>query len=506
MNNPAEQPIEKSAANPADKRASSGYALQKQNQLLRPARLLAEQAFSRTAGAPLVGGNSLRLLRDAAENYPAWLSAIRSATHTIHFENYIIENDVIGAEFISALAERARAGVKVRLLYDWLGSFFPASRKLFQPLREAGGEVRAFNPLRFDSPLGWLTRDHRKSLTVDGHTGFVTGLCVSRRWTGNLSRDIQPWRDTGLEVQGPAVADIVAAFAQTWGQCGSALPQNEIPQAANIEPTGNITLRVVASTPFTSGLYRMDQLIAAMAKETLWLTDAYFVGTPAYTQALCAAAQDGVDVRLLVPSSSDIPPISAFSRAGYRPLLEAGVRVFEWNGSMIHAKTAVADGRWARVGSSNLNVASWISNYELDIAVEDEDFAHTMEAMYEQDLAQATEVVLGEHSRVKLSAQRKRRRAPRHYRGKTTGVATAMRLGNTVAAAIQQQRVLGPVEAAIMLMIGVLLLSLAALGLYWPRLIAVPVVIINAWLALGLLTRSWHLRQKHTPPEKNTPP
>src|SRR6218665_3413894 len=186
------------------------------SKLPRPERLLAEQAFSRAAGAPLIQGNSLRLLRDAAENYPAWLNAIRQAEHFIHFENYIIQDDIIGREFISALAERAKAGVKVRVLYDWMGCFFPASRQLFQAVIAAGGEVRSFNPMRLDSPLGWLTRDHRKSLSVDGRVGYVTGLCVSQRWTGNKARQIAPWRDTGIEVLGPAVADIIAAFAQTW--------------------------------------------------------------------------------------------------------------------------------------------------------------------------------------------------------------------------------------------------------------------------------------------------
>ena len=136
-------------------------------------------------------------------------------------------------------------------------------------------------------------------------------------------------------------------------------------------------LRVVATVPNTAGLFRVDQLVAAMARKTLWLTDAYYAGTAAYVEALRAAARDGVDVRLLVPGASDIPLIRPFSRAGYRPLLEAGVRVFEWNGSMIHAKTAVADGRWARVGSTNLNVASWLGNRELDVIVEHEPFART---------------------------------------------------------------------------------------------------------------------------------
>jgi cardiolipin synthase len=465
----------------------------------RPERLLAEQALSRAAGAPLIAGNSLRLLRDAAENYPAWLQAIRGATHTIHFENYIIQNDMIGREFMAALTERAQAGIKVRLLYDWLGCFFIHSRALFRPLIEAGGEVRSFNPMRFDQPLGWLTRDHRKSLTVDGRIGFVTGLCVSHRWVGDHAHGIAPWRDTGVEVQGPAVADLVGAFAQTWQQCGSTLPADEFPAAHSIPPSGNIMLRVLASTPYTSSLYRLDQQIAAMATETLWLTDAYFVGTPTYTQALCAAAQDGVDVRLLVPSSSDLAVLSPFSRASYRLLLEAGVRVFEWNGPMIHAKTAVADGRWARVGSSNLNVASWVSNYELDIAVEDETFAGEMEAMYLSDLEQATEIVLSAEQQVQLRARRPR--AAHHFRLKTTGVATAMRLGNTVAAALQQRRVLGPVEAGLLFMFGMLLLAIATLGLYWPQLLAVPIGVISLWLGLCLLIRSWRLLQRRQTPK-----
>jgi cardiolipin synthase len=459
----------------------------------QPERLLAEQAFSRTAGAPLSGGNALRLLRDATLNYPAWLAAIRNARDSIHFENYIIQEDAIGREFIAALAERARTGVKVRLLYDWMGSFLVSSAGFFRPLQEAGGEVRAFNPLRIDRPFGWLTRDHRKVLVVDGRLGFVSGLCVSQRWLG--VRDRAPWRDTGLEIQGPAVADIQAAFAQTWALCGTPLDAGECPAPASLAPAGDTLLRVIASSPYTSGLYRLDQLIAAMAQESLWLTDAYFVGTPAYVQALCAAAQDDVDVRLLVPSTSDIPLISPFSRAGYRPLLEAGVRVFEWNGPMLHAKSAVADGRWARVGSSNLNVASWISNYELDIAVEDDRFAAEMEAMYLEDMEEATEIVLSPHHRIR---PRDRRPRLRRVRPKS-GVASAVRLGHTVAAAMQQQRVLGAVEAATLLIIGLSLLGLGALWIYWPQLLAYPVAGVSLWLAVAILLQAWKLWQRHPP-------
>lgn len=461
---------------------------------LTPPRLLAAQALSRTAGAPLTGGNALTLLRDASGNYPAWLEAIRNARRSIHLENYIVQEDAVGHEFMDALVERARAGVKVRLLYDWVGTFLVSSRSFFQPLAAAGGEVRVFNPLRLANPFGWLSRDHRKSLVVDAEVGFVSGLCISRRWQGDAVRDIAPWRDTGVAIRGPAVADILEAFSQTWALCGTPLCADELPARRDIPEAGSVALRVIGSSPYTSGLYRLDQLIAAMAEESLWLTDAYFVGTPAYVQALCAAAQDGVDVRLLVPGSSDIPLLSPFSRAGYRPLLEAGVRVFEWNGSMLHAKTAVADGRWARVGSSNLNLASWISNYELDVAVEDEGFAAEMQAMYQQDMAQATEIVLQEGRRL---APRPRR--PRRQGRAKAAAASAVRLGHTVAAAVQQQRVLGPVEAFTLLLIGLVLLGLAAVGVYWPRLLTFPFAAVCLWLALALLPRAWRLHRKHQP-------
>jgi cardiolipin synthase len=464
-------------------------------------RLLAHQAFSRAAGAPLIGRNSLRLLRDSRENYPAWLTAIRGASQSIHFENYIIQDDRIGREFVNALAERAAAGVKVRLLYDWLGSFTSRAR-LFAPLREAGGEVRAFNPLRVDSPFGWLARDHRKSLVVDGRIGYVSGLCVSARWLGHPARDIGPWRDTGVEVRGPAVADILVAFAQTWGLCGAPLPPEEIPLSENVPGAGTTLLRVIASSPYTSGIYRLDQMIAALAQESLWLTDAYFVGLPPYVQALCAAAQDDVDVRLLVPSTSDIPLVSMFSRAGYRPLLEAGVRVFEWNGSMLHAKSAVADGRWARVGSSNLNIASWLGNFELDIAVEDEGFAQEMESMYLQDLEQATEIVLAEH---RITPRRHRTRQRRLRRG-TTSVAAAMRLGHTVAAAVQQKRVLGGVEALALLIVSLLLLAVATLGLTRPEILAIPIATGSLWLGSVLLLRAWRLSRQRPPGTDDTLP
>src|SRR5512138_1332109 len=357
-------------------------------------RVLGEQALSRAAGAPLVPGNRVRLLRDATENYPAWLAAIERACRTVHVEAYIFADDAVGNRFADALVACAGRGVRVRVLHDWFGARGEAGRRFWRRLEDAGVEVRAFNPFRFDAPLAWLRRDHRKSLVVDGRLGFVTGLCIAARWEGEPERGVPPWRDTGVEIEGPAVGDLAAAFAAVWADAGPPLPPEDLQAAEDAAPAGPVALRVVATEPATAGLLRLDQLVAALARGRLWITDAYFVGVPSYAQALRAAAVDGVDVRLLVPGTSDLGVVKRLGVAGYRPLLESGVRVFEWNGPMLHAKTAVADGRWARVGSSNLNVASWLGNWELDVAVEDVGFARGMEEAFAADLGHATEVVL----------------------------------------------------------------------------------------------------------------
>ncbi len=462
-----------------------------------PVRVLAEQALSRAAGAPLVSGNRVRLLRDAAQNYPAWLEAIAAARRFILFENYIIENDVTGRRFVDALTARARAGVPVRVIYDWFGGLGLGSKRLLEPLVAAGAEVRVFNPPWIGSPFGWLQRDHRKMMTVDGAVGYVSGLCVSNRWEGDSARGIAPWRDTGLEIIGPAVADIERAFAQVWAAAGAPLPAGATTDFLKIPRAGDVTLRVLANQPNVANLYRLDQLVAAMATRTLWLTDAYFVGMAPYVQALRSAALDGVDVRLLVPGASNLFAVSTLSRAGYRSLLEGGIRVFEWNGPMLHAKTAVADGRWARVGSTNLNVTSWIGNYELDIAIEDSGFAEEMEAMYEDDLANATEILLSPHNRVRPVVPAVRARARGRFRGSASRAAAgALRIGNTVGAAITNHRVLGPAEAGIMAMVGLAILGLVAIGILWPLVVVAPLCVLGAWIAVSLLVRAFVLRRR----------
>jgi cardiolipin synthase len=462
-----------------------------------------EEAFARAAGTPLVTGNEVRLLRDAGENYPAWLDAIAAAGRTIHFESYIIHDDATGQEFARALKARAAAGVQVRVIYDWLGAVAKTSRRFWRDLREAGIEVRCFNPPGLSSPFAWVSRDHRKMLAVDGRVAFVTGLCVGRAWVGDPARGIEPWRDTGIAIHGPAVADLESAFARMWALAGPPIADAELPTRESLAPAGDVAVRVIAGMPGTAELYRLDQLIAAAARETLWLTDAYFVGTTAYVQSLRAAARDGVDVRLLVPGASDIWVLRGLSRAGYRPLLEGGVRVYEWNGPMLHAKTAVADGRWARVGSTNLNLQSWIGNWELDVAVEDEGFAARMEDMYLDDLGRATEITLTRRARVVRTAKSPglARRRPGSAGRAAAG---AVSIGSAVGAAMTGRRVLGPAEARIMGTAGVALLALGLVALLWPRVIAVPLAALAIWLAVSLLFRAWALRRERSEEPRDT--
>ena len=458
---------------------------------------IADRAFARAAGSEPIEGNAVRLLQDAAENFPAWLDAIHAAEHSILFENYIIRDDSVGREFVAALAAKARAGVDVRVIYDWLGT--RRASALWPPLIAAGAHVRAFNRPRLDSPLGGLSRDHRKTIVIDGRIGFVSGLCVSAKWLGDAARRMDPWRDTGIEIRGPAVAELTRAFAEVWEACGG----DPLPAALTasdgriVAAAGNVRLRVIAGAPNETGTYRLDLAIASLARHHLWLADAYFVGTSAYVQALAAAARDEVDVRLLVPGASDIPALSPISRAGYRPLLDAGVRVFEWNGTMLHAKTAVADEFWARIGSTNLNIASWLGNYELDVAIEDRGFGEAMAAQYEVDLAHATEVVLTPRYRVRPAGTRAEPAVRRARSGSATRVAAgAVSVGSALGAALTNRRALGAAESGLLVKVGALAIAFAFAAALWPRVIAWPLAVLGAWLGIAWIMKARTLRRQ----------
>ena len=461
------------------------------------AESFADRTFTRAAGAPLVERNELRLLEDATENYPAWLEAIGDARRHVHFENYIIRDDDTGALFADAFLAKAREGVRVRVIYDWMGALGTTSRAFWSRLRAGGVEVRCYNPPRLTAPLGWLSRDHRKTLEVDGRIAFVSGLCVGSDWVGDREK-LAPWRDTGVMLRGPAVAEVQRAFAEVWATMGTPIPAEDLLGSEALfgqeaSWAGDTAVRVVATSPASGGLFRVDKLVAALARHRLWIADAYFAGTPVFVEALCASARDGVDVRLLVPGESDIPILKPLSRAGYRPLLQGGVRVFEWNGSMMHAKTAVADGLWARVGSTNLNFASWFGNYEMDVIVEDADFARSMEQAYLRDLGNATELTLDAELRTSRSQPVQRRSQSRNGGSASRAAAGTVRIGNAVSAACTNRRVLEPVEGRLLGAAGAILLTTAILFALFPRLVAYPLALLLAWLAFACFHKSFGL-------------
>jgi cardiolipin synthase len=410
---------------------------------------------------------------------------------------YIVRDDAAGRPFADLLVRKAREGVKVRLLYDWLGALGKTPARFWGRLREAGVEVRCWNAPRLDSPLAWTRRDHRKMISVDGEVAFVSGLCIGQDWLGHPARAVPPWRDTGVAIRGPAVADVERAFAEIWAGEGEPLPADDVPRREDVAAAGEQALRVIATSPETTGLLRLDLLWAAIARRRLWLADAYFVGTPAYLGALQGAARAGVDVRLLVPSASDIELLATFSRTQYRLLLESGVRVFEWDGPMMHAKTAVVDTQWARVGSTNLNMASWVGNWELDVCVDDAEFCERMEAAYRRDLERSTEIVLEQGRRVQPSSEREPAARVRRVAPGSAGraAAAALELGGRMGAAITQ-RALAPAEARSLASIGLLMLVVTVLSVATPRVVSVPVGLFLGWIGVALLARSRRLRRQ----------
>ena len=369
----------------------------------------------------------MRLLCDARENYPAWKDALARAQRYILFESYIVEDDDVGREFAGILTERSRAGVQVHVIVDWLGSWRGVS--LWRDARDAGVDVRFFNPPRLSSPLGWLSRDHRKMIVVDGEVGFVSGLCVgsvdsatrARGWSRGATRAS---RYAG---RGRSLNEFERYFAESGAPLDEPIP---LPQESIARGGRRCALqrRRERAEP-SPARFRMDLVIASIARRPAMADRCVFrrdVALRAGAARRCDATAS--TCACCCRAASDIRLCSPLSRAGYRPLLEAGVRVFEWDGTMLHAKTAVADGGWSRVGSTNLNLASWMSNYELDVAIEDERFSEQMAAQYEDDLQHATEIVLTRRNRVRRAPKpnaapgQVTRRTAKHARPAVRGV------------------------------------------------------------------------------------
>jgi cardiolipin synthase A/B len=448
-------------------------------------------AINRAAGGRPIPGNRVRLLIDGPDAYGAMLDVIAGAGRWIHFENYIIRADAAGRRFAEALVRRARDGVHVRVLYDALGSF-ATPRSYWRYLRAGGVEVRPFGPLSAVDLVSNLARNHRKLVVADGSRAVLGGLCIGCEWTGEHAKGGHPWRDTAVDIAGPAAAVLDQAFASTWELAEGRLPDEDV--AGRVAPQGDAEVRVIGGEPGRERTYRVIELLAAGSINRLWITDAYLVAPPRLFQALRDAARDGVDVRLLVPGSSDLPFVRNLSRIGYRELLKSGVRIFEWDGPMLHAKTIVADGRWTRVGSSNLNPSSLVGNWELDVLVEDAGLADAMERQFRLDVARSREVVRRpvrgphrisaalpavlsrEHPEVAPTVHHPSRRERRHR------------------AALALRALIANARRSIYLPVSVILVSLGALFFTLPKVTAYAFGVLCGWLALSAWREAFRRR------------
>lgn len=443
-----------------------------------------ERAMDRAAGSRPIPGNRVTPLFDGAEIFPAMLERIAAARRWVHLDSYIFRGDTIGQHFAAALLERARAGIPVRIQTDWLGSV-STRRAFWRRLRAAGIEVRSFGPLRLLHLRQNLIRDHRKLLVVDGTTAVTGGHCIGDEWIGTPGKR-EPWRDTACAIDGPAAAAVDRAFANLWGLLGAPLEESEL--APEAPARGESAVRVVAGEPGGMRAARATDLLLAGAAEKVWLTDAYLVAPRTIYQAMIDGARSGLDIRLLVPGTSDLTHLQNLTRIGYRDLLEAGVQIFEWRGPMLHAKTMVVDGRWIRIGSSNLNFSSLLANYELDVLIEDEALGQAMEAQFRRDLEQSVEI----RYHVPGSG-RKRRRLAAVPPGTATG-------GRRHRPGLRERRrravlavwsVVAGARRTILLQYSVALACLGILFLLFPRVLAWIFTVLALWLAAAAWLETW---------------
>lgn len=461
---------------------------------------LSRTALGRATGSAEIEGNAVELQFDGPTTFEAWIDAISGARSFVHFENYLLRNDRVGRRFRDALIAKAREGVTVRVLYDWVGCW-ATPRRYWKPFREAGVQVRAFNRPSIRDPYGVFQRDHRKLVAVDGCVAFVGGFCIGAAWAGDQHNP--PWRDTGVAFRGPAADAAAKAFERIWDEMGP--PASEPARCPHdLVPGANTSLWLMEGEPGRTRVMRTLALIASHAQHRLWITDPYFVAPRLVSEALAAAARDGVDIRVLLPANNNWPLVGSLSRSGYRFLLKAGVRLFEWNGPMIHAKTSVADGIWSRVGSSNLNSYSLLGNWEIDVGVWDASFAGQLEGLFLADLASSVEIVLPEgDSKVPeadvTEASRVLRRASldpekglssrieslrESGRAGSLGLTQLVRAGSTFGWALAGRRTLGREDRTVLGTVSAVILALAVFAALFPRVVGWGSALILGWLGI----------------------
>ncbi len=351
--------------------------------------------------SPLTKGNKVTLLIDGPATYAAMFEAIRGAKDNINLETFILEDDEIGRKFTELLLRKQAEGVQVNIIYDSMGSF-TTSEAFFKHLRDGGIHVVEFNPISpLKGHLKWLmiNPDHRKILIIDGKIAISGGVNISNVYSGRLSvrkkvkGELLPWRDTDVQVEGPAVAEFQKLFLDTWSkQEGPKLSEpNYYPK---MKEDGNTLVRVVGSTPGSDNRITFIVYVAAItfAEHSIHLTNAYFVPDKQILKAFTDAAGRGVDVKIILPANTDSQLVLNAARHNYSELLKEGVKIYERRNVVLHAKTAVIDGVWSTVGSTNLDSLSLLSDDEVNAVVLSREFAEEMERTFASDLAQSDQI------------------------------------------------------------------------------------------------------------------
>jgi cardiolipin synthase len=344
-------------------------------------------------GPPLMDGNVVTELLNGDQIFPAMLEAIRAAEKTVCFETYIYWRGVVGRRFTDALIERSRAGVRVHVLVDWMGA--RVDEDMLAEMRGAGVEFEFFRPLRWYNLDRINNRDHRKFLVVDGKVGFTGGVGVADHWLGN-AQDADHWRESHFRLEGPAVAQMQAAFMDNWTRTRGTLLHGDDYFPA-LSPAGTALGQVVRSSPddgseATRILYMLS---LASARQSIYLANSYFLPDDVAVRTLVAARKRGVDVQVIVPGPIiDTQITRRASRARWGPLLEAGVEIYEYQPTMYHCKVLVVDERWVSVGSTNFDERSFRLNGEGNLNVLDAAFARRQVEVFFQDRTRSRRVTL----------------------------------------------------------------------------------------------------------------
>jgi cardiolipin synthase len=352
------------------------------------------QTMHALTGAPLSEGNRVDILKNGVRFFPSMLAAIRGAQKTINLEFYIYWDGEVGRQFAEALAERARAGVAVKVILDAVGSA-AMSHSLIDFLQRNGIDIEWYHPIRWYTLSSLNHRTHRKVMVVDGTVGFSGGMGIADEWLGDAdSKD--HWRETVARVEGPAVTQMQFAFMDNWIKSRGELLTG-LDYFPPVEPNGQHLAQVIKSSPSEgSSTVKLLYIISIVsATKSIYISNAYFVPDRDTLRALESAVRRGVDVRVIVPGVyTDVPIVREASHVLYDFMLRRGIRIFEYQPTMMHAKTMVVDGIWSTIGSSNFDDRSFRLNDEVNVNVYDQGIGHEMESMFFDDLARSEEITM----------------------------------------------------------------------------------------------------------------